>query len=144
MHGYTHADSSEIVYESDFVIIKYIRGNFSLQLKPNYKYKRIKISFGQAEEMTGKFFELTNLSGKLFSLLQIDNGAIATHSAQKCDCAVMSELVMTFIEFKANTTLTKSKAIKKNYKGAMKQLQTTIKIFKDGLSWTWLFDDDNA
>ena len=44
MHGYIHSESSEVKYESDFVIIQYIRGEFNLRIKPNNKYRRLKVS----------------------------------------------------------------------------------------------------
>lgn len=91
--------------------------------------------FGQTEDMMQKYFEVRNPSGKSYCLLQIDNAAIASNvRTKRCDCAVINDTVLSLIEFKANAMSTNRKTIKKNYKYAMKQLQTTLDIFRAGLT----------
>ena len=93
-------------------------------------------TFGQAEDIALKFFEVKNPLGMPYSLLQIDNGAISSAvSVKRCDCAIMNPSDLSFVEFKANATSNNRKAIKKNYKCAMKQLRTTIDLFKNGLAY---------
>lgn len=91
-------------------------------------------NIGQEEYANKKYFEVINKSKKNFALLQIDNGIINTCKAQKCDCAIVDESNLCFIEFKANAVSTNPNRIKKNYSKAMKQLGTTISIFQSGLS----------
>lgn len=92
-------------------------------------------TFGQSEEHMQKFFEVKNLSGTPYCLLQIDNGAIsAAAPTKRCDCSIMNGKKLSLVEFKANAVSTKSKTIKKNYKYAMKQLKTTIALFNTGLN----------
>ena len=89
---------------------------------------------GQEEDASEKYFEVLNESKKDFALLQIDNGIIKTCETQKCDCAIVDDSDLCFIEFKANATSTNTKQVKRNYCKAMKQLGTTISIFKSGVS----------
>ena len=76
MHGYIHPDRSEVKYESDFVVIQYIRGEFSLRIKPNNHYERVKISYIPSDRnvitMKGieiRELEATNLRSFLFDWL---------------------------------------------------------------------------
>ncbi len=72
-------------------------------------------TFGQQEEMADKYFEVKNPSGNPYCLMQIDNGVIAASAATKrCDCAIINDAIMSFVEFKANATSIKQKKIKKN------------------------------
>jgi hypothetical protein len=89
---------------------------------------------GQEEDANKKYFEVINKSEKDFALLQIDNAIIKTNATQKCDCAIVDESNLCFIEFKANATSIKPNKVKKNYCKAMKQLGTTISIFKSSIS----------
>ncbi len=92
-------------------------------------------TFGQPEELELKYFDVQNPNRKDFSLLQIDNGVISSVAPTKrCDCAVITDQVLSFIEFKANALSSNTKTIKSNYKSAMKQLQVTIDIFKTGVA----------
>ena len=92
-------------------------------------------TFGQPEELAQKYFEVQNSNNRYFSLLQIDNGAIsATAHIKRCDCAVLTDKEISFIEFKANALSVKTKTIKNNYKSAMKQLRITIDIFRSGIA----------
>lgn len=88
---------------------------------------------GQEEDNNEKYFEVINKFEKYFALLQIDNGIIKTCETKKCDCAIVDGNNLCFIEFKANATSTKTNQVNKNYCKAMKQLSTTISIFKSGL-----------
>lgn len=89
-------------------------------------------TFGQPEDLAQKYFDVRNPHGRDFCLLQIDHAAINTNATEKCDCAVMNDTDLSFIEFKANATSTKPKQVKKNYKKAMRQLKKTIGIFRTG------------
>lgn len=92
-------------------------------------------TFGQPEELALKYFEVQNPKKRDFSLLQIDNGVIsAAAPTKRCDCAVITDRELSFIEFKANALSSKTKTIKGNYKSAMKQLRITIDIFKSGIA----------
>lgn len=91
-------------------------------------------SFGQDGEKAGKYFEVKNPKGKIFSLLQIDNGIIQTTSTKKCDCIIADTDTLCLIEFKANATSSSANTIKKNYKKAMKQLIVTKDIMQNGLT----------
>lgn len=92
-------------------------------------------TFGQSEELAQKYFEVQNPHGKDFTLLQIDNGAISSAAPTKrCDCAVITDRELSFIEFKANALSSKTKTIKGNYKSAMNQLRITIDIFRTGIA----------
>lgn len=89
---------------------------------------------GQEEDANEKYFEVINVSKKDFALLQIDNGLIKTCETKKCDCAIVDDRGLCFIEFKANAISTNTNQVRKNYRKAMQQLGTTISIFKSGLS----------
>lgn len=91
-------------------------------------------TFGQKEDVDQKFFEVLNPQGKPFSLMQIDHGIINTTATSKCDCAIVDDLWMDLIEFKANAQSDKPKTIHKNYKKAMKQLQKTLNIIESSLA----------
>ena len=92
-------------------------------------------TFGQPEELALKYFEVQNPNSRDFSLLQIDNGAISSEvSTKRCDCAVITDKELSFIEFKANALSSNTKTIKSNYKSAMKQLRITIDIFRTGIA----------
>lgn len=92
-------------------------------------------TFGQPEELALKYFEVLNPNSRDFSLLQIDNGVISSAAPiKRCDCAVITDKELSFIEFKANALSSKTKTIKGNYKSAMKQLRTTIDIFRTGIA----------
>jgi energy-coupling factor transporter ATP-binding protein EcfA2 len=74
MHGYIHSESSEVKYESDFVIIQYIRGEFSLRIKPNNKYRRIKVSYIPSDRnvITMKDLELREMESTNFRSFLFD------------------------------------------------------------------------
>jgi len=74
MHGYIHPDSSEITYDSDFVTIKYIKGVFSLHLKPNNEYNRVKISYIPSDRnvVTMKGLEMRDLEATNFRSFLFD------------------------------------------------------------------------
>lgn len=91
-------------------------------------------AFGQAEELADKFFEVMNPTGLPYTLMQIDNGIISSGGETKrCDCAIANKDKLSFVEFKANAISISNKAVKKNYKKAMKQLLITIDIIDGGL-----------
>lgn len=94
----------------------------------------VKSGIGAKEENEKKFFEVNNPDGKLFCLLQIDNGVIKNNDTKKCDCAVLSKDNIAFIEFKANMLTEISYMKKYQYKKAQEQLKTTINHFKNGIS----------
>ena len=89
-------------------------------------------SQGQAEDAAGKYFEVRNPNRKDFALLQIDHGIVNTNIT-KCDCAIVDNKELCFIEFKTNATSTKPASLKHNYKKAMRQLRATIKYFAVGI-----------
>lgn len=91
-------------------------------------------AIGQLEERAGKYFEVNNPANKAFALLQIDHGVINTTATKKCDCSIIDDRDCAFIEFKTNAISINTDTIKKNYKKALKQLSTTISIFRNGLS----------
>ena len=92
-------------------------------------------SFGLIEDRALKFFEVHNPRNKPFSLLQVDNGAISSSAPTKrCDCCIITDIDLAFIEFKANALSTNTKTIRSNYKSAMRQLRATISIFAAGVS----------
>lgn len=74
MHGYIHPESSEVKYESDFVIIQYIRGEFTLRIKPNNKYRRIKVSYIPSDRnvITMKDLELREMESTNFRSFLFD------------------------------------------------------------------------
>lgn len=74
MHGYIHPETSEIVYDSDYVTIKYIRGEYSLHLKPNNHYERIKISYIPSDRnvITMKNLEMRDLEATNFRSFLFD------------------------------------------------------------------------
>ena len=48
-------------------------------------------TFGQAEDVALKYFEVKNPSRKPYCLFQIDNGAISSAtSVKRCDCAILT------------------------------------------------------
>ena len=91
-------------------------------------------SFGRDEYDADKYFFVNNLKHKVFSLLQIDNATISTHTTSKCDCAILNDSFFSFIEFKANAISTKKNTVKSNYKKAIKQLRVTQDIVRNGLA----------
>lgn len=86
-------------------------------------------SFGQVEDCAKKFFAIENPTGRPYALLQIDNGLIQTNETKKCDCAVVNDTDICFIEFKANAVVDTTKAVRTNNRKAMAQLVTTIGLF---------------
>lgn len=86
-------------------------------------------TFGQIEDGALKFFAVENPKGGRYALLQIDNGIIQTSSTKKCDCAIVNDSSLCFIEFKANAYSNIITTIKKNYQKAIDQLGTTIELF---------------
>lgn len=74
MHGYIHPESSEITYESDFVLIKYDKGVFSFRRKPNSHYRRVKISYIPSDRnvVTMKGLELRDLESTNFRSFLFD------------------------------------------------------------------------
>ncbi len=86
-------------------------------------------TFGQAEDLAGKYFTVENSSGHPYALLQIDHGLVQARSTKKCDCAIADGTHLCLIEFKANATSNNQSTIKKNYQKAIDQLSATINIF---------------
>jgi len=74
MHGYIHPESSEVKYESDFVIIQYVHGDFTLRIKPNNKYRRIKVSYIPSDRnvITMKDLELREMESTNFRSFLFD------------------------------------------------------------------------
>ena len=76
MHGYIHADSSSISYESKYVIINYDKDDFELKFKDVESYHRIKISYIPSDrnvitmnEIEKRELEHTNFRSFLFDWL---------------------------------------------------------------------------
>lgn len=86
-------------------------------------------TFGQVEDALLKFFAIGNPNGGRYSLLQIDNGIIQSSSTKKCDCAIINDTWLCFIEFKANAHSNNLTTIEGNYLKAITQLSTTIRLF---------------
>ena len=86
-------------------------------------------TFGQVEYAAGKYFSVLNPSSNPYVLLQIDKGIIKSPTIKKCDCAIVNEASLCFIEFKANATSGLLTTIHQNYTEAMEQLSSTIGIF---------------
>ena len=92
-------------------------------------------TFGQLEDLESKYFELRNPSHVPFSLLQIDNGVITSSAdIKRCDCSIITDKCISFIEFKANALSIKTRTISSHYRKAMIQLSTTIELFNNGLT----------
>lgn len=74
MHGYIHPDRSEISYDSPYVTIKYAKGHFSLTLKPNNHYRRVKISYIPSDRnvVTMKNIEMRDLEATNFRSFLFD------------------------------------------------------------------------
>ena len=52
-------------------------------------------TFGQAEDVSFKFFAVENPKGGAYALLQIDNGIIQSSLTKKCDCAIANDSYST-------------------------------------------------
>lgn len=89
----------------------------------------VSATFGQAEDIAQKYFAVENPTAAPFALLQVDNGLIKSHDVRKCDCMIVNEDYIGFIEFKANATSDCDVTITKNYQKGMEQLKATIETF---------------
>lgn len=89
----------------------------------------VSATFGTTEDDALKYFTIENPTASPYALLQVDNGLIKSHDVRKCDCAIVNETYIGFIEFKANATSDSDVTIKKNYLKAMEQLKATIETF---------------
>lgn len=89
----------------------------------------VSASFGQAEDLAKKYFAVENPTDRPYTLLQIDNGLIQTPATKKCDCAVANDTHICFIEFKAHATSNSISGVRRNYRKAIEQLETTIGLF---------------
>lgn len=73
-------------------------------------------------------FEIINISSKLFSMIQIDGKLIRNSAGGQCDCCVIDERYMLFVELKTNAHSTNYAL--EHYEKASKQIGHTIEIFK--------------
>lgn len=89
---------------------------------------------GQLEEQTGRFFKINNPAKIPFSVLQIDHCIISTNEVNKCDCAIVDDAELSFIEFKTNATNTTTKGFRRNTNKAITQLKFTLSIFQQELN----------
>lgn len=89
----------------------------------------VSATFGQYEDAAQKYFLVENPTAMPFALLQVDNGLIKSHDVRKCDCIIVNDTYIGFIEFKANATSDCNLTVKKNCWKAMEQLKATIEVF---------------
>lgn len=86
-------------------------------------------TFGQYEDAAQKYFSVENPTAMPFALLQVDNGLIKSHDVRKCDCIIVNDAYIGFIEFKANANSDCNMTMKKHCWKAMEQLKATIEVF---------------
>lgn len=89
-------------------------------------------TFGVEENAAKEYFSVENPTKNPFSLLQIDNGIIKKNigpATKKCDCAIVNNSSLCFIEFKTKACSNIISTIEKNYRRAIEQLTATINIF---------------
>lgn len=86
-------------------------------------------TFGQYEDAAQKYFSVENPTAVPFALLQVDNGLIKSHDVKKCDCIIVNDAYIGFIEFKANANSDCNMTMKKHCWKAMEQLKATIEVF---------------
>lgn len=89
----------------------------------------VSATFGQAEYVSRKYFIVENPTASPYALLQVDNGLVKSHDVRKCDCIIVNDVYIGFIEFKANATSECDVTVKKNCWKAMEQLKATIDTF---------------
>lgn len=89
----------------------------------------VSATFGQCEDAAQKCFSIENPTTVPFALLQVDNGLIKSHDVRKCDCIIVNDAYIGFIEFKANATSDCNMTVRKNCWKAMEQLKATIEVF---------------
>ena len=89
----------------------------------------VSATFGQCEDAAQKYFSIENPTTVPFALLQVDNGLIKSHDVRKCDCIIVNDAYIGFIEFKANATSDCNMTVRKNCWKAMEQLKATIEVF---------------
>lgn len=89
----------------------------------------VSATFGQCEDAAQKYFSIENPTTVPFALLQVDNGLIKSHDVRKCDCIIVNDAYIRFIEFKANATSDCNMTVRKNCWKAMEQLKATIEVF---------------
>lgn len=89
----------------------------------------VSATFGQCEDAAQKYFSIENPTTVPFALLQVDNGLIKSHDVRKCDCIIVNDAYIGFIEFKANATSDCNMTVRKNCCKAMEQLKATIEVF---------------
>ncbi len=76
-----------------------------------------------------KVFKVHNKEHKDVFLWHIDGVLFAKNS--KCDCAILTDTVMDFIEFKSNAINNTEEAINTNYMKASDQLLATLKVISE-------------
>lgn len=76
-----------------------------------------------------KVFKVHNKEHKDVFLWHIDGVLFAKNS--KCDCAILTDKDMDFIEFKSNAINNTEKAIETNYEKASDQLLVTLKVVSE-------------
>ena len=74
-------------------------------------------------------FDIMNVSGVTFNMLQIDNKLLIAQQGGQCDCAFFFDDDFNLLEFKTNASSVKK--VSKNYKKAEDQIRNTIKIFRN-------------
>lgn len=82
------------------------------------------------EDPDEKHFHAINKENKKIFLLSIDHALIDSHKGGIADCALFDTDLFCFIEFKSNAEGNNLKAIKRNYKKAISQLESTLDLFK--------------
>jgi len=78
-----------------------------------------------------KCLKIRNRLLKDIFLWHIDG--ILFHRDSKCDCAIISNDVLNFVEFKTNAKLGTDKALEETYEKAAEQLSETISTLRKGI-----------
>lgn len=79
-----------------------------------------------------KYFWVRNVKRVAFVPLDGKRGLIKSQES-RCDAIIFDEFVLCFIEFKTEATSLEDRAIRKNRKGAIKQIAQTIILFNEKL-----------
>lgn len=78
-----------------------------------------------------KLLAIQNTQSKSLFLWRIDGVMFSEQvQQQKCDCALLHDKTIHFIELKSNAKNNTIESIKSNYQKAYNQLDTTFKLFK--------------
>lgn len=113
------------VSAKDEYVVDLMRAKYSTFVMP---------TIGQKEFASGKYFEVRDANNVPYALLQIDHSLLKSNLLKKCDCALVDDKEISFVEFKADATNTTTKGFKNNTNKALTQLENTIAMFRTQLS----------